>query len=237
MVNIIIVQISDNIDWYNKLTHKVTVYDKSAEKYNTLDNEKIFAETVLQHIIQNYYQLDEVSVFLSENPFQYMYMLSGSRCEIDCPIKIDCVIDKINDELTDTSPFSSFYQIAYNESDKKIKWNGNDITTDEIVLRFFQKEQYIFTAVPGSQFIVPKHNILTRPLEFWQNLYNGIIMNEIPIELIRQLWYLAYADTTNTTVLGEEHELQRLLEYGGFECKCCAMPVADNHIVCVEMLE
>lgn len=237
MVNIIIVQISDNIEWYNKLTHKVTVYDKSAEKYNTLDNEKIFAGTVLQHIIHNYYQLDEVSVFLCENPFQYMYMLSGGVCEIDCPCEINCAIEKINDELTDTSPFSSFYQIAYNEPTKKLKWNGNKISTSDIIQRYFQKEQYVFTVVPGSQFIVPKQNILARPLEFWQNLYNGIMTNEIPSDFMSQLWYLAYADTTNTTVLGEEHELQRLAQYGGFDCKCCAMPVAENHIVCMRMLE
>jgi hypothetical protein len=62
-------------------------------------------------------------------------------------------------------------------------------------------------------------------------------MNEIPVEFISQLWYLAYADTTNITVLGEEHEYQRVAEYGGFDCKCCAMPVANNYTLCMELLE
>ena len=233
MVNIIIVkttqeedsQCNDNIKWYSQLTHKVTVYDKSAEKQNTLDDSGIFAYTILQHIIYNYYKLDDVSVFLWENPFQYMYTLAGSTTEITCPRKMNTIIAKINNEVSDSSPFSSFYQLAYNEPSYKIKWHETDIETSDICNRYFQTEQYIFTVVPGCQFIVPKVNILSRPLEFWQNLYNGLFVEKsFPTEIMNQLWYLAYSNTTNNNVLGINYEVERLVQYGGIDYTCSPMP-------------
>lgn len=219
MVNIIIVKTTqdeqahcnNNIKWYSKLTHKVTLYDKPAETYNTLDDSSSFAYTVLQHIIHNYYKLDDVSVFLRENPFQYMYTLAGSTTEITCPYKMNTIIAKINNELSDSSPFSSFYQFAYNEPSYRINWHETDIETTDICNRYFQTEQYIFTVVPGCQFIVPKLNILSRPLEFWQNLYNGLFVEKsFPTEIMNQLWYLAYTSTINNNVLGIDYEVERL---------------------------
>jgi len=232
MVNIIIIKTkqheeehcNDNIKWYSQLTHKVTLYDKCAEQ-NTLDDSGVFAYTVLQHIIYNYYKLDDVSVFLRENPFQSMYMVAGSTTEITCPYKMKTIITKINNELSDSSPFSSFYQIAYNEPSCKIKCCDNEIDTTDICKRYFQNEQYIFTVVPGCQFIVPKVNILSRPLEFWQNLYNGLFVEKtVPIEIMNQLWYLAYTGTINNEVLGIDYEVERLAQNSGIDYRCSSMP-------------
>jgi len=81
------------------------------------------------------------------------------------------VIHKINYDITPNSIFSTFYQVLHNVP------NGAHCTKD--CMKYFNEKHQYFTISMGAQYIVPKQNILSRPLHVWkrmhQDIYNDIL--------------------------------------------------------------
>jgi len=208
-VNIIIARYNEDISWTNKIKHKVTIYNKG----NKLDGNNIIelpnvgreGETFLRHIVNNYENLDDVTVFLQGNPFEHLTILVGWRANLTEDEK-DKVCNKINNEINANTEFTPFYQVRYNVP------NGtNNVNTTEYCRKYYGENYSMFTVVPGAQYIVPKNNILARPLEFWKRLQIAMFNNDLDGYAQEQLWWLAYNNNMDYNVLTHDYEKDKLL--------------------------
>ncbi len=209
MVNIVVAKYNEDIDWTKKIKHKVTIYDKSNNPVQNsikLKNVGREGETFLYHIVKNYNNLDDVTVFLQGNPFEHLQILVGWRAELTKEEK-NIVIDKINTEINDESMFSSFYQVIYNDPNFT---NGAD--TKAACIKYYGKSYDHFTVSPGAQYIVPKEYILSRPLSFWQTLHHAMYHDELNGYAQEQLWYLAYNHDMNYSFKDHDYEKARCIK-------------------------
>jgi len=211
MVNFVIAKYKENVEWVKKLDkkHKITIYDKSdspIEGSIKLKNVGREGETFLYHIVNNYDNLDEVTVFLQGNPFEHLHTLVGWRTQLSNE-EIDLVVNKMNFEINDNSDFTTFYQVLYNDTNYT---NGVDIR--EACLKYYNEDHEFFTVSPGAQYIVPKKYILSRPLDFWKKLHTAMFNNEeLNGYCQEQLWYLAYKHKMNINVHSHNYEKSRCL--------------------------
>ena len=209
MVNFVVAKYNENVEWTKKLTHKVTIYDKSdtpIESSIKLKNVGREGETFLYHIINNYHNLDDVTVFLQGDPFDHLSLLVGWR-EISTEEEINIVLNKMNAEINDDCEFSTFYQVLYNDPS-----GTNNVNTTDACIKYYGEYYSHFTLSPGAQYIVPKKHILQRPLEFWQNLHSAMYDNErLNGYCQEQLWYLAFNQKMNLTVGNHNQEKWRCI--------------------------
>jgi hypothetical protein len=210
MVTIIVAKYNEDINWIQKINHNVIVYDKSDNSnhdYVKLKNIGREGETFLYHIVNNYNNLDEVTVFLQGNPFEHMQLLVGWRSKLNDD-EVDIVCTKINNEITDKSVFSTFYQVLYNVP------NGtNGVDTTKYCNKYYNENYSNFTVSPGAQYIVPKKYILSRPFEFWKTLHLAMYNNEeLNGYAQEQLWYLAFNRKMNDHVGNHDQEKKRCIE-------------------------
>jgi len=217
MVNFVIAKYNENVEWTKKLNHKVTIYDKSdrpVEGSIKLKNKGREGETFLYHIVNNYHNLDDVTVFLQGHPFDHLQVLVGWRCITpDQKEDIDMVINKMNTEINDNSEFTTFYQVLYNVP------NGtNSVNTTHFCMKYYNEYHTQFTVSAGAQYIVPKKYILSRPLEFWKQLQSALYNNtELDNGYCQeQLWYLAYTGKLNPTVGDHDQEKAKCTQSHGF---------------------
>jgi hypothetical protein len=209
MVNIVVAKYNENIDWTKKINHKVTIYDKSDNPIQgsiKLKNVGREGETFLYHIVNNYNNLDDVTVFLQGNPFDHLQILVGWRA-ITSDEEINIVINKMNAEINDNCDFTTFYQVLHNVP------NGtNGVNTNNYCIQYYGETHNKFTVSPGGQYIVPKKYILSRPLEFWKNLHLAMYDNEkLNGYSQEQLWYLAYKCKMNDAVGNHDEEKMRCI--------------------------
>jgi hypothetical protein len=210
MVTIVVAKYNEDINWIQKVNHNVIVYDKSDNPNHDcvkLKNIGREGETFLYHIVNNYNNLDEVTVFLQGNPFEHMQLLVGWRSKLTDD-EIDTVCTKINNEITDKSLFSTFYQVLYNVP------NGtNGVDTTKYCNKYYNENYSNFTVSPGAQYIVPKKYILSRPFEFWKTLHLAMYNNEeLNGYAQEQLWYLAFNHKMNDNVGNHDQEKKRCIE-------------------------
>jgi len=209
MVNIVIAKYKEDIEWTKKINHKVTIYDKSenpVEGSIKLKNVGREGETFLYHIVNNYHNLDDVTVFLQANPFDHISILVGWRA-ITSNEEKDIVVHKINTEIDDNSDFSTFYQVLYNVPN----WT-NSVNTKQACIDYYGESYDTFTCCPGAQYIVPKKYILSRPLEFWKKLHEAMYDNERLNGYCQEiLWYLAYKRQMNYQVGNHDQEKHKCL--------------------------
>jgi len=208
MVNLVISKYNEDIEWTKKIKHKITIYDKSenpVENSIKLKNVGREGETFLYHIVNNYDKLDDITVFLQANPFEHLQILVGWRAELSNEEK-EKVIDKINKEINDDAKFATFYQVLYNEPNFT---NGANAKMD--CMKYYNKVYDFFTNSPGAQYIVPKENILARPLEFWKKLHKAMYNGDLDGYSQEQLWYLAYKQEMNNDVGNHDYEKAKCL--------------------------
>jgi hypothetical protein len=209
MVNIVVAKYNENTEWTKKLNHKITIYDKSENPIEgsiKLKNVGREGETFLYHIVTNYNNLDDVTVFLQGNPFEHLQLLVGWRAQLSDE-EINEVINKMNIEINDNSEFTTFYQVLYNDP-----YSINGVNTKEACIKYYGESYDNYTVSPGAQYIVPKKYILSRPLEFWKNLHLAMYDNEkLNGYCQEQLWYLAYKHKMNNDVGNHDQEKMRCI--------------------------
>jgi hypothetical protein len=211
MVKVVISKYNENVEWVKKLKHSHVIYDKSSNPVAgsiPLKNVGREAETFLYHIISNYNNLDDVTVFLQANPFEHLQRLVGWRAQLS-ESEINTVIEKMNNEITDLSYFSTFYQVLYNDRDGA---NGCPTTRNCQVL--FGQYYRHFTVSPGAQYVVPKKYILSRSLDFWKNLRDAMHRDFLSAWSMEQLWYLAYMHKMDTSVGHHNTEKAKTIALG-----------------------
>lgn len=198
-IEIVIAKYKEDPSWISKIKHKVIVYDKSDNtipgsiKRPNIGRE---GETFLHHIITNYENLADVTVFLQGNPFEHLQALVGWRSELTEDEK-DKVIHKLNTEINEESPFSTFYQVLYNVGEKT-----NNCPLNYYFNLFFGKQTNYYTLSASAQYIVPKENILRHPKSFYELLHNHITGSETHIfgYTLEILWYYIYNGSMNDKV-------------------------------------
>ncbi|SMF24764.1 DUF3431 domain-containing protein [Desulfovibrio gilichinskyi] len=175
-LQIVIARYSENIEWLKAFNRFAIVYNKGETIVDgavVLPNIGREGHTYLTHIVRNYYDLPEYTVFLQGSPF--FHMKEGADCAK--------LADIINESLTKKVPFKGFAWFRlrcdrlgrpHQMSDpaSKGKWSGwgKDIPVGEVYEKLFNRtppEQFIASAATGL-FMVRKDRILTRSLEFYK---------------------------------------------------------------------
>ena len=106
-VKIVVAKYKEDVDWTQYINHSVVIYDKSDEPITNsihLKNVGKEGETFLRHIVENYDNLDDITVFLQGNPFEHLNYLVGWRTLLTDE-EIQKVIHKINSDITSNSVF------------------------------------------------------------------------------------------------------------------------------------
>lgn len=182
----------------------VTVYDKSDHPLDmavSLPNIGRESHTYLTHIVNNYPDFTDFTVFLQGSPFFHLEENSG-------PAELK---ELINIAATKKVPFKglAWFRVKcdrfgrphqMNAPDKKGKWLGwgKDIPVGETFEKLFKKEapqNFIASAMTGN-FIVRKDRILCRPLTFYQEALK-IISNDPQDEFntghaFERLWQIIF---------------------------------------------
>jgi hypothetical protein len=203
-VQVVIAKYKEDSSWVSKIQHPVIVYDKSENPIEgSIQRPNIGreGETFLYHIINNYDNLADVTVFLQGNPFEHLTILVGWRANLSDDEK-NRVIYKLNNEVNGNSSFSSFYQVLYNVNE-----NCNGCPMNYYFNVFFGLKSNIFTVSPSAQYIVPKENIYRHPKSFYETLYKHITGENTHIfgYTLENLWYYIYNGSMKLSI--GDHDL------------------------------
>jgi Protein of unknown function (DUF3431) len=193
-VEIVIAKYKEDVSWTQRLTQHYTIYDKSNDPifYSyRLPNIGREPHTYLYHIIKNYDNLADITVFLQGDPVDHCDQLGYS---------IDNIVLALN-SLHKDMKFSSFFKVEqFDLNFEHYRFILNSKIFKEHICFFVDDKTIDMTdimnknlsyfidgmnlqglimagilAVPsfsaGAQYIVPKANILARPLSFWKKLF------------------------------------------------------------------
>lgn len=153
---VVVSKYKENIDWIEKINHPVSIYDKSESPiYNSIHRPNIGreAETLLYYIITNYTCLPNLTVFLQgdprSNPIKYTY---------------EQVVEEVNNVKGDNlQPILTWEGKCYFQN----YW----LKSCEILNTILFDNNPVIKYASGSQYVIPKSNILNRPLSFYITLH------------------------------------------------------------------
>jgi len=161
-VEFVVAKYTENVEWTEKIVHKVTIYNKSKvpnPKFITLPNLGHEANTFLHHIVTNYNTLADTVIFLQGNPFDHI--------TIDNP-SIEHVIHNMNNVKCDPGTFHpAWTTMRADNGETYVEWveRAKKIPFPNNPLDIYFKYAY------GAQYIVSKTLITLRPLKFWEKAY------------------------------------------------------------------
>lgn len=156
-IEFVVAKYKEDIGWIDELkdTFRFTIYDKS--ETGTLPNYGREAHTYIHHIIENYDNLTDITVFLQGNPFEHMFVTQTEEIPKDQAIRI---IRSYNYNCTE--PFFC---------NRLLKENCNKTRNVYIMLFGYPPRSRYIEFTPGAQWIVKKEDILSRPYKFYKNIH------------------------------------------------------------------
>jgi hypothetical protein len=167
---IVIAKYNENMDWLVKMDQQhIRIYNKGTctlKNENVKNRENIGreAETYLYHIIENYNNLPDYLILIQGNPFDHMKNITP-----------DTFQNKINEKIKNVHDIEGLFSDYISES--HYKYPG--IKTKEYYNFLFGENtlppESVFS--PGCQYIIPRENILSRPLEFYKNFHYMTLHN------------------------------------------------------------
>ena len=204
-VRLVIAKYKEDVTWINKIKeHKITIYDKSDTPIiNSIKLPNIGREThtFLHHIVENYDNLDDVTVFLQGNPFEHIQVIMGWQYFglPNAPYppaltseQLEKMCDKINNEIKHTSDLASFYQVVYNDP---YYTNGGNVNKHLSEILSENINNLSYSVSPGGQYIVPKKYILSRTKEVWKKALDLLSLNEVWRGYSQELsWYYLFTN-------------------------------------------
>ena len=181
-----------DISWVKDYTDDVVLYDRSEEKIsNSIPTPNIGSDLYdkFTYIIDNYDNLPDVALYSKANLFKYI-----TKEEFD----------KVKDNTTFTPLLTqnhkTYLPICWYENGLYAEINdywylGSHPAkhTKEIMDIFKMNERYYNLFAPGSNYIIPKENILKHPKEFYEKLRSFLEWDVYPGDaqiLERNLFYL-----------------------------------------------
>lgn len=148
-IEFVIAKYKEDMSWTKDLApHIVTIYDKSTGELPNVGRE---AHTYLYHIVKNYDKLNDVTVFLQGNPFDHVTLEGDLNTNVQ-----SYSFDK-------TEPF--FNTRRFFERTRLCN------RTYRIMFGYDPGDLYFSN---GAMWIVQKQDILARPLEFYQRLFEHL---------------------------------------------------------------
>ena len=191
-MKIVISRYNENVEWANGLDDCL-IYNKGTTEFNTrhpviaLPNVGREGHTYLHHIIMNYNNLDDYTVFLQGFPFDHT----------------PCLEQIVNDakqqicEKKTLSPYSIISKNVYTIGLDKGEYSHG--LAKEVYPKIFgkEKEEHTFTFGAGAQFIVSKEAILSRTKEFYKNMIKLLDYDVNPVEgyVIERFWNMIFTHT------------------------------------------
>jgi hypothetical protein len=173
---IVVARYNENIEWTKQFTN-VIIYnkgDKLGEEYNEimLNNVGREGHTYYKYICDNYYNLEDYTIFLQGNPFDHSKHIIYSVNKYINNKEINIYFEFLSDNIV----YSSI------DAEKKLYWQCKNI--DETYEKVFgvksNNNECIFGA--GAHFIVSKNAILKKPKEFYENIVRILEYTIDPLE-------------------------------------------------------
>lgn len=171
--HLVVARYQENLDWIEKMDKsksQIFIYNKGPDVIENAiprKNTGREAETFFYHILQYYHDLPDYMVLVQGHPFDHMKGIN----EDNFLEKLEDII-KDKDSITDILPlFTPLYSEEH-------YWNKG-LKTKEYFSHFFEgdiSKINIFAA--GCQYIIPKANILSRPIQFYMHIYAMILNNK-----------------------------------------------------------
>jgi hypothetical protein len=189
---IVVSKYNEDINWVKDLPYNTIVYDKYVNQYypqnpnvtyKTLRNKPLGREahTYFYHIVNNYENIADLTVFLQGDPW--------SHCEN--------LLEYLKLEPSETTPISSINRIGYEKWAmsrghkmeelprimERLKPLNHQLFVANCGSTEFYRWNFIFEGYPppnslvyayGAQYIVPKRRILQHPITFYKRLLNAI---------------------------------------------------------------
>jgi len=164
-MDIVVARFNENLDWTMNLEN-VIIYNKGEklpEHFNSKQLPNIGREqhTYYTHIYENYYNLNDYTVFLQGNPFEHTKNLIFKIPPID--------FEFLSDDILDCNLRDCKYH------------SGLDLmgTYSYLFGKLPKKKFMPFKFGAGSQFIVSKQRIQSRPRDFYLKVL-GLLDNNNP---------------------------------------------------------
>lgn len=121
------------------------------------------AHTYLYHIVNNYKELTDYTIFLQGNPLTHYSELIET-------------LTRLPESLSDLYEFS---EGCYSLCDtcimeRPVEWSRFEISPKEVYDKFFNLKNKWFLYGSGAQYIIHKKCITNKPLDFYKRLYQHI---------------------------------------------------------------
>lgn len=162
---IIIARYNEALDWTHKLNKQnIVVYNKGSNidiECICKENVGREGETFLYHIVNNYDNLPDYLILLQGDPFDHMHNINPDNLQ-------NQIDDLVNSNIDDIQQLfcNKHYENHYLFPSLKTREYYSFLFSGRI------PDQTIFAA--GGQYIIPKKNILSRPLQFYKKIHSMI---------------------------------------------------------------
>jgi hypothetical protein len=158
-VEVVVAKFNEDILWTKKLKYSVTIYNKNESENHLFERNLLNygkdAHTHLHHIVTNWYNLADYTIFLQGNPFEH-----------DC----ETCVEFIND-CDFTKPFYPIGPTYIRDNDGCIK------QAMDYCEKMGIEYKLPFMFIGGMQCIVKKEQIKKRSLDFYVKLMESIAKN------------------------------------------------------------
>jgi hypothetical protein len=164
MFDLVIAKYEEDIYWAEQLNFRKFIYNKS---YNTFPNSTKLenigreAHTWAYHIVANYKNLNEYTIFVQGDPF--WHFKSFIQVALNLP-----------NSLNDLQTYGEgVYGLAdYNQPEDLEYLKKVNVRPDAVLeyIKSINKKKNIFQFAWGAQYIVHKNNITCKPIQFWKRL-------------------------------------------------------------------
>lgn len=201
---IVVAKFCEQVSWLKRTDIPAIVYDRCPDgqrcpgvTYVELPNSRLGREahTYLYHIIHNYHDLSNFTIFLQGEPFYHVpHLLQLIEMNFEETTAFSLFIYTrdnllfLESQLLDKSP--PFLTILSKRPNLPY-WTGR--LWREILGSADAPSQFIFAS--GAQFSVPRHRILQRPIEYYQHLLNKVENGVLTAWDLETFWLYIFGDT------------------------------------------
>lgn len=160
---VVVAHYNENLDWIKNVKYGCKVISRNNLEKETKPNKGNEASIYLEYIIQNYYNLANFTIFVH-----------GHRTDWHHEENID---EKLNRLIFDSEYFNINDQCIGKIDDRSLTYMlESKLMRDVLNIIDLEIDIHDIRYRCSAQFYVSKKNILSNPLEFYQNLYD-LLMN------------------------------------------------------------
>jgi hypothetical protein len=160
---VVVARYNEDISWLKNVKLDYIIYNKGEDNIDfdcvKLENIGREAHTMLYHIIKNFNNLADYTIFLQGDPFFHCHNLLE-------------ILDSLPDKLNDIPKFSKgcYYladDVRLEDVAKALQCNSYPHI---IIPKFFIKRPDLYEFANGAQYIINKHNIIDKTLFFYKKI-------------------------------------------------------------------